>query len=661
MTHTSRRLLALLGVSAACLLLPLRLASADPGDSTDTRIQDVTSSTGALQFVLSVGNLSSGTTLDPQSVVVKAGGETLEARAAQADAAVDRGALPIREAIFLLDQSGSMQGEGIAGARAAALAYAAHLPEDVRVGLVSFNDTTHTLLAPTRDRKALDNAVAKVKPTGGTALYDAIAAAAEMLKSLPASADRRILIMSDGRDTHSTTSLAQVTDELRSYGIPADVVAFRIPSSESTLQHIAASSGGKLLPAGSASDLAAAFSTAAEAFRQQMLVNVVVPADLAFKHVTLQVTANAGGESVSATARVTMPSVNGASAGGPPLEISAPHGKVSNTTLWVMLGCIFAGLLVAALVALFLPILRAERNRRAQRLAEIHRYRVVGAIGAPTEFQLPVRPAQNSALAERALGIVDKTVRARGQRDQLLTQLDRAGLRMRPEEWAIIQVAAVIVFAALIAVLARSPIGLPFGGIIGWLLCRYFIRSKTTRRLRAFEDQLPDTLQLLAGSLRSGFSLSQAISGVVREGTEPTAGEFARALAEVRIGADLEDALDNVADRMECEDLRLVVMAMRIAREVGGNLAEVLQNTVVTMRERAQLRGTVRVLSAEGRISAKVLIGLPFLLGGFLLLFKRGYLTPLVTTVPGAIMLIVGAVLMVIGSFWLSRLTRIEV
>ena len=145
-------------------------------------------------------------------------------------------------------------------------------------------------------------------------------------------------------------------------------------------------------------------------------------------------------------------------------------------------------------------------------------------------------------------------------------------------------------------------VGLLFGGLLGWLGTRFYLRFKMSRRCAAFADQLPDTLQLVASSLRSGFSLLQALDGVVREGSAPASTEFARALSDGRLGIDIEDALDKVADRMRCQDLSWVVMAIRISREVGGNLAEVLLTTVHTMRERSQVRRQVRALSAEGRL-----------------------------------------------------------
>jgi tight adherence protein B len=129
----------------------------------------------------------------------------------------------------------------------------------------------------------------------------------------------------------------------------------------------------------------------------------------------------------------------------------------------------------------------------------------------------------------------------------------------------------------------------------------------------------------------------------------------------VRLGSELEQAVDDVALRVKCDDLSWVVMAVRISREVGGNLAETLSNTVQTMRQRAELRGQVRVLTAEGRISARILTALPFLVAGALALFRPGYLTPLWTTGQGVALLAVGAVLLVLGSIWLRRLVEIKV
>lgn len=327
--------------------------------------------------------------------------------------------------------------------------------------------------------------------------------------------------------------------------------------------------------------------------------------------------------------------------------------------LWLVSVIAFAAILGVGLIAILSPLAKQRRDAKQARLDEVQRYRVLGAYGEKANTVVTA-PQPEGMLTARALAAMDKAVRARGKRDRLVQELERAGMRMRPEEWAVLHVA---VPTALLAVggFLIGPIGLLLGAAGGWIACRLFIRIKTSKRLAAFEVQLPDALQLISGALRTGFALNQAISAVVREGTEPVSSEFGRVLHETRLGADLEDALDELAQRMQSYDMELVVMAVRTAREVGGNLAEVLQTTVVTMRERVQLRGQVQTLTAEGRLSAKVLVCLPILMAGYLLLFKKAYLVPLYTTGIGIVLLAVGGTLLILGTVWLRRLTKIEV
>jgi len=190
---------------------------------------------------------------------------------------------------------------------------------------------------------------------------------------------------------------------------------------------------------------------------------------------------------------------------------------------------------------------------------------------------------------------------------------------------------------------------------------RLTLSVKISKRRAAFDEQLPNVLQLVAGSLQTGFSLAQALDGVVREGAQPAAGEFARALAETRLGVDLDAALDGVADRLDSGDLRWVIMAVRIQRETGGNLAEVLRNTAATIRERAYLRRQVRTLSAEGRLSAYILLALPIVVGGWLFYSNPSYMRPLYTTFFGVSMLVTAAVLFVVGAIWMRNLINIKV
>jgi Flp pilus assembly protein TadB len=218
-----------------------------------------------------------------------------------------------------------------------------------------------------------------------------------------------------------------------------------------------------------------------------------------------------------------------------------------------------------------------------------------------------------------------------------------------------------VVAAALSIVTSYVLVGVLAGALVGWATMRILLSRLIRRRRDAFAEQLPDLLQLIASSLQSGFSLPQALDAVVRQDAQPAAGEFSRALAEARLGGDLEDCLETVADRMGSDDLRWTVMAIRIQRRIGGNLAEVLTTTASTIRERGFLRRQVHALSAEGRLSAYVLIALPVAVGGFLFIFNPKYMRPLYTTGVGEIMLGGAVVLLVLGMVFMRQMIKLEI
>ena len=319
-------------------------------------------------------------------------------------------------------------------------------------------------------------------------------------------------------------------------------------------------------------------------------------------------------------------------------------------TLILVLGAVFLALFAVA-VLIIGSLGRGDRRR--QLIEQIERY-------GPRHAPAPA--AGEGTLGRTAVGLATQVLRSTNAERGLAARLDLAGIARKPPEWALLGVCACATLAAALTLLTGNIlIGVLGGALAGWLGMRLAVSIRIGRRRAAFRDQLPDVLQLVAGSLRSGFSLPQAVDAVVREDTQPAAGEFSRALAEARIGVDLDVALEAVANRMDSIDLRWTVMAIRIQREVGGNLAEVLSNTVATMRERAYLNRHVRALSAEGRLSAYILIALPLFIAGWLVLTDPGYLAPLYTTVFGLIMLVIGAVLFVAGVMWLRAVVKVEV
>jgi tight adherence protein B len=204
-------------------------------------------------------------------------------------------------------------------------------------------------------------------------------------------------------------------------------------------------------------------------------------------------------------------------------------------------------------------------------------------------------------------------------------------------------------------------LGAFFGALIGLVTPQAVLRLLAARRAKAFERILPDALMLVATSLKSGFGLPQALDAVARDSAEPVAKEFSRALAETRIGTDIADALDRVAERMGSEAMRMAVIAIRIQRDVGGNLADTLRTTANTLREREALYRQVQALSAEGRLSAYILIALPIGLFLYMLWVNYEYIQLLWTTLPGIAMATGGSILLVVGVIWMRKVVRIEV
>lgn len=245
----------------------------------------------------------------------------------------------------------------------------------------------------------------------------------------------------------------------------------------------------------------------------------------------------------------------------------------------------------------------------------------------------------------------------------VVANIERADLPFRVGDWFILQGISIVLGAAIgLAVFRGLPLlGLALGLVLGGALPPLILRSLASRRAKAFERVLPDVLMLVATSLRSGFGLPQALDAVARDAAEPAAKEFSRALAETRIGTDVADALDHAADRMDSKSLRWTTMAIRIQRDVGGNLAETLLTTANTLRERESLFRQVRTFSAEGRLSAWILIALPVGMFFFMMFTNYEYVSLLWTTTLGIVMLIVSLVMFVIGIFWMRRVVRIEV
>ena len=327
----------------------------------------------------------------------------------------------------------------------------------------------------------------------------------------------------------------------------------------------------------------------------------------------------------------------------------------STQALYAGILALFAGLVTAVwLLASSGSSARAESNRTRRLIAEYTVNR--------TGHQAAERTSSTSELVRGALGLTERIAQRRGLEERLALKLDRAAVPLRPNELLLLQfLLGVGVLAVLTLAGGNLLVALVLAAAVAGAGPAIFLSARANRRQTAFVAQLPDALQLLAGSLSAGYSLPQAMDSLASEDMPPISDEVGRALSASRVGQELETALEEVAERMDSRDFAWLVMAIRIQRQVGGNLAEVVRTVSETLRERAMLRRQVRVLSAEGRISAYILVGLPIFIAAYEFLVNRDYLRLLWTDPLGIAAVCMAVLLLIVGSLWMRKMIRIEV
>jgi len=304
----------------------------------------------------------------------------------------------------------------------------------------------------------------------------------------------------------------------------------------------------------------------------------------------------------------------------------------------------------AAFVATFLLalLLLSTRTKGQQRRS------VAGLMGRGKKEETSWIPA---GLAQAG----DRLATAGGFSGRLEAMLEQAELPMKAGEFAAFTVLCALAGGVLGAFLLTNIIFVLMIAVVASLIPYAWVVRSRKQRQNSMAEQLADVLSILASSLRAGHSFLQALDQVAGEIKEPSAGEFHRVVSEIRLGRSIDDAMVEMADRVGSEDMRWAVMAVNIQRQVGGNLAEVLDIVANTVRERAYVQRQVRVLSAEGRLSIAILAALPFGIFFYLALVNPEYVAPLFNTMIGRILLLVGGTLMGLGVFVMTRIVRIDV
>jgi tight adherence protein B len=314
---------------------------------------------------------------------------------------------------------------------------------------------------------------------------------------------------------------------------------------------------------------------------------------------------------------------------------------------------IVAGLLVLVGVGAATYAFTQRRARRVADLKQVLEMTYLDQAGGADARTTGALLARSGELAERALGRTRLL-------DRLADVVRRSQWNISPGELVVVSVLGAVIGAVVGAVIGGVVFAIVLAAIV--LVTPYLLCSRAVRkRLRRFETQLPDVLDLLAASLEGGAGVAQALEVVAQEAEEPVASEFGQALNATRLGIPLAEALEEMASRLGSTDLHWTVRAIVVQQQTGGKLADVLRIVSGVMRSREEIRRETAALTAEGRLSAYILGALPVLLFGFLALVRRDYIRPLYTTGAGAAMLILAVVLMGISFVAMRKIVRIEV
>lgn len=243
----------------------------------------------------------------------------------------------------------------------------------------------------------------------------------------------------------------------------------------------------------------------------------------------------------------------------------------------------------------------------------------------------------------------------------LQTDLARANLKLTVGEFVILQIAAVLIAGVLAWFISSTVLVGAVFGLFGWFIPKMWLGRRQAARLKSFNNQLGDTIQLMSNSLRSGLSLVQSMEMISRESEPPISEEFQRVVREIGLGVGPQEALLHLVRRVASDDLDLLVVAILVQFEIGGNLSKILDSIANTIRERVKLQGEIRTMSAQGRMAGYVLSGMPVAIGSLLMLIAPSYMGALFTPGPWLVLPVAAFVGIVVGSLTIRKLVAIEV
>ncbi|PKQ37947.1 MAG: hypothetical protein CVT59_05015 [Actinobacteria bacterium HGW-Actinobacteria-1] len=627
------------------LLVALLIAAPAPAFAADStlgvRLEDSSKLPALTLSVTLPADLLGGTTDEPTFRIAENG---IEAKVISAQSATEAARKPV-DVVLVLDTSGSMKGAPLADALVAARAFVNAMGPEDRTAIVTFAFEPKVRSGFSGDQTQLLAALDGIQATGETAVHDALIRAAG-LAAKNAGRQTAIVLLSDGGDTVSVTSFENALGALKSSG--AAVYAVTLRSKEwdpRALSSLASQTGGRAVTANDSTQLLSIYEALSEELRTQYLVTYESLRPNT-KDLDVQVTASLDGQTAVGDLIAPNP-LYAAAATGPVLKPVAP-------SLVARISVIVLTFLSITLFAWGVSLLLQHRSIGLDRL-EFYDQTVGGTV---EDAVSPGTPAALQAKMQDAVGYVAGRW---GFTRMMHSMLERAGWPIRPAEYIYLHLSGVLAVGLVAMLVSRSLAVSLLLALVAVILPLLLLENRIEKRRAAFEEQLPEVLNLLAGSLRAGWGFLQAVGLVAEQMAQPASGEFARAQTEARLGLPVEQALDHMATRIGSADFSWTVSAIAIQREVGGNLAEVLDIVASTMRERSELKRHINSLTAEGRLSGTILIVLPFIELAAVLLVNPRYMKSMFTATFGWVLAIVGALMLVVGWFWLRRATKVEI
>ncbi len=558
--------------------------------------------------------------------------------------------------VLAIDASGSMAGAPLAAAKAAASEFVNQAGPEDKIAIVTFADTPLLGAAFTNNKATLLDTIENIAAAGETSFNDAVILGVDLFDSagdlLP-----HLVVLTDGDDTVSQATVSDAitavsASDVRVFGIALESADFN----PDPVEQVAANGNGLFLSTPDPGQLSSLYNEVSQEINNTLVARfkspVFTPGDAEFA-VAYQGFSTSSNFAVSGFATTTTAGPTTTTTLAPLTTVVSQSTAPIDIDTLVLMGVAGAGLTIF----LFMIILfgREDEDDPGRFAKRLQAYGRKGPAADEERSFLERIPILN-----RFTQAAEAEVKRRGLLSGINSTLEQANIAMTPGE-------AILAMVGLAAVggVAFAIFNGPLFGVVAFalllLLAVGFIRWTGAREKKKFENQLPDTLTLMSTSLRAGYSLLQATEAVSGEAPDPTAREFGRAIAEARLGRSVTDSLRGIVDRTQSKDFEWAVMAIDIQREVGGNLAEVLQTVADTMRARNRLKGEIKALTAEGRISAVVLGSLPFAMALFLWANNREYLLPLIESGIGRIAIGAGLLLMAGGIFWLKKIVDIEI